>query len=1187
MYLKALEIQGFKSFPDKTRLTFEKAITAIVGPNGSGKSNISDAILWVMGEQRTKTLRGGKMEDVIFGGTEKRSAMGFAQVSLILDNADHSLPLDQAEVMLTRRYYRSGESEYYINKESVRLKDINELLMDTGLGREGYSVIGQGCISEIVSAKSTDRRQVFEEAAGISRFRHRKEESERKLQRTEENLQRIRDKIDELELQVGPLRQQAEVAKQYLVLRDQLRVEEVSLWMENLDRVREQAQLLQADYENAEAELAAAHKELDALYAGAENYAQRMREKDLEAESARELLRQTEASAAESESALAVLRANRKNNDDSLLRLQSELSEQENRTRGLEEQIARHRARVEEIQAGLAELAAALEGLQAQAEENAAGAGKAQAALSEKVNRENACGEALARCQAALTHLADAEQDLLDRDTAIRAERAAAGEKDREAQEALAGARKQLAEARERESSLRNVISGYQLRRASRQEKAAALAQKNTQLTIDLGAMDSRIQMLREMEKEYEGFSKAVKAVMREAERGALRGVRGPVAKLIHAEDRYALAIETALGAAMQHIVVETSEQGKAAIEFLKRRDAGRCTFLPLSAIRPGSLKRLPEEEAGYLGVASRLCRYDPGYENLVSNLLGRTVIAETLADAVRLGKKYDHAFRVVSLDGQVVNAGGSMTGGSAARGTGFLSRANECRRLEQQRAALAEQAEETRRQLQEAQRDLEKVEYEGNVAQTQLGEARDDVLKSEAAVNQWELLLHSARESLDALETEAESLSARAEENQRRIQENRLESGQLEQELETLRREIREMTAGQEDFTRKREALQDRMAENREAAASLEAEAAALEKSMDQLAQLRQELTGDSRSRQETMAGLRERNRDLETELSQRQARLTELQEKIRVLQERIAAVTSQRLELEGKRNQAEKAGQEKNRALLELERGCAQLEQKKLSADLEEKQLLDKLWDTYELSHSAAQAIRQPVESVPKASRQVAERKKEISALGNPNLGAIEEYERVNTRFTFLSEQRSDVEKAKKELEEIIGDITREMREIFSREFQAIDARFRTTFRELFGGGHASLALEDDSDVLECGVEIKVQPPGKALSTISLLSGGEKAFVAIALYFAILQVRPAPFCLMDEIEAALDEVNVIRYAEYMRTLSHKTQFIVITHRRGTMEEADMLYGVTMQEKGVTRIISMDLEEAEKTITT
>ena len=572
-----------------------------------------------------------------------------------------------------------------------------------------------------------------------------------------------------------------------------------------------------------------------------------------------------------------------------------------------------------------------------------------------------------------------------------------------------------------------------------------------------------------------------------------------------------------------------------------------------------------------------------------MSNLLGRTVIAETLADAVRLGKKYDHAFRVVSLDGQVVNAGGSMTGGSAARGTGFLSRANECRRLEQQRAALAEQAEETRRQLQEAQRDLEKVEYEGNVAQTQLGEARDDVLKSEAAVNQWELLLHSARESLGTLETEAESLSARAEENQRRIQENRRESGQLEQELETLRREIREMTAGQEDFTRKREALQGRMAESRETAASLEAEAAALEKEHGAACPApagthrgQPQPPGDHGRPAGAEPGI------WETELSQRQARLAELQEK----NSRAPGAYRRRHQpAPGAGGKAQprrkKPGRRKTAPFWSWNGAALSWSRKMLSADLEEKQLLDKLWDTYELSHSAAQTIRpaggERAQGIPPGGRA----QKEISALGNPNLGAIEEYERVNTRFTFLSEQRSDVEKAKKELEEIIGDITREMREIFSREFQAIDARFRTTFRELFGGGHASLALEDDSDVLECGVEIKVQPPGKALSTISLLSGGEKAFVAIALYFAILQVRPAPFCLMDEIEAALDEVNVIRYAEYMRTLSHKTQFIVITHRRGTMEEADMLYGVTMQEKGVTRIISMDLEEAEKTITT
>lgn len=1185
MYLKSLEIQGFKSFPEKTRLTFEKDITAIVGPNGSGKSNISDAILWVMGEQRTRALRGGKMEDVVFGGTERRSAMGYAQVTLVLDNSDGRFQLDSPEIMLTRRYYRGGESEYYINKDSVRLKDINELLMDTGLGREGYSIISQGRIAEIVSVKSTDRRQIFEEAAGISRFRHRKEESERKLQRTEENLMRIRDKIDELELQVEPLRQQAEVAKRYLVFRDELRLLEISVWMENLDEVRRQSTGIEADYAAAKANLDEAGRQLEALYTTAEQIFEEIRSQDLEAEHTRESLRQTEAAAAECESAAAVLRANRRNNAESLTRLQEEIEEQAGRAKGLEEQIAVQEARMQGIAVELEVLAREGQELQRQAEENAAAAGAAQAGVTECMGQEVAAGEALAEHRTMLAMLADKAQELLDRETGIQSDRQTAREKAEQAEAALRAEEMRLTTARERTEELKNMIAGHQQRRNGREAKVRELTERRTRQTIDLGALDSRIQMLTEMEKEYEGFSKAVKTVMREAERGGLRGIHGPVANLVKAEDRYALAIETALGGALQNIVVDHAEHGKSAIEMLKRRDAGRCTFLPLSSIRGGGLKQRPEGEDGYLGVAAELCCYAGAYETLFSNLLGRTVIAETLADAVRLGKKYSHAFRIVSLDGQVVNAGGSMTGGSTARGTGFLSRANECKRLQAQREKLAAEAERTQEALEQAQRELAAADYEMETAAAEQAEARDSLLKQEAAVNQWRVLLENAQASQAAMEEEVESLSAHMAGNRQRIEETRDKITALERELECLREEIRNKTAGRAALEEIRAGLHAQLAEKREAMASLETEREVTNRAAEQLRSLRQDLSGDRDSRESAMDAIRDRDQALETEMIQLQARLTEFRRQAEEYQTRLTEFTRLRLELEGRRVQAERAGQEQNRSLLDLERICARYEQKKLAADLEEKQLLDKLWDSYGLSHSVAQAIRQPVENLSQSNRRIGELKRDISALGTPNLGAIEEFERVNTRYGFLTEQRDDVEKAKRELLKLIGDITREMQEIFTREFKAIDDCFRSTFTELFGGGRAALVLEDEENVLDCGIEIKAQPPGKALSTISLMSGGEMAFVAIALYFAILKVRPTPFCVMDEIEAALDEANVIRYAEYMRTMSDKTQFIVITHRRGTMEEADLLYGVTMQEKGISRVISVDLDEAEETL--
>ncbi len=1003
MYLKALEIQGFKSFADKTLLTFEKDITAIVGPNGSGKSNISDAILWVMGEQRSKALRGAKMEDVIFGGTEKRGALGYAQVTLIIDNSDRIFDFDSSEIMLSRRYYRSGESEYYINKEAVRLKDIHSLLMDTGLGRDGYSIIGQGRIAEIVSTKSTDRREVFEEAAGISRFRYRKEEAEHKLEKTEDNLLRINDKIEELEIQVEPLRKQSEIAKRYLKLRDELRVQEISAWMETLDRIRDNSAAVNAEFEQVKAELEKAKYELDALYASSGSIAERMHDKDIESEKARERLSAVESQAGECEANIAVIEANIKSSIESMEQQLRDLKEQENRTGELSERIDDGKRRIDEIN-------------------------KELKALSEK-DSENA-----------------------------------------------------------------NVLTGCRMKLQSRENVLNDLNEKAAKLQIDARTMDGRINMLSEMEKDFEGFSKAVKTVMREKARGTLRGVHAPVANLLRTDDECALAIETALGAASQNIVVDSMKDGSAAIELLKRQDSGRATFLPIDTIKGAVMKNAPERDPGFVGIAYDLVKFDAKYDSIVANLLGRTVIAEALPDAVRMSRNSGNSLRIVTLDGQLINAGGSMTGGSSAKGTGILSRANELEKLKKQREKLRENVNETIARAEKAKLDAAAVRY-------QLDMALEDQTEIKTQIS------------------------------------------------------------------------------------SLQAECRATESSVSQLQALLLSLTGDSEARKNAVDAHRRRIDEFRTQKAEKETVLQGITEKAAAVRDEIARISDSKMELEGKRTRNDREAQQRNADILDLERRSGRIEQKKLASEMEEKQILDKLWESYELSHSDAERLREPVESLPKLNKSIAEKRREISSLGNPNLGSIEEFERVNTRYEFLTGQRDDVEKAKKELLGIINDITGEMTALFKERFTEIDSAFRQTFLELFGGGKAALVLEDENDVLNCGIEIKVQPPGKALSNISLLSGGEMAFVAIALYFAILKVRPTPFCVMDEIEAALDEANVSRYASYMRRMADKTQFLVITHRRGTMEEADMLYGVTMQEKGVSSVIGLDLENAQKTI--
>ena len=1185
MYLKALELQGFKSFPDKTVLRFDKPVTAIVGPNGSGKSNISDALLWVMGEQRSRALRGGKMEDVVFGGTEKRSPMGFAQVSLVLDNSQGLFAVDSPELTITRRYYRSGESEYYVNRESVRLKDVLSLLMDTGLGRDGYSVIGQGRIAEIVSAKSTDRREIFEEAAGIARFRSRKEEAERKLERTEENLLRINDKIDELELQVGPLEQQAETAKRYLLLRDEQRGLEISVWMATLDKLHGQSEDLARDFAGAQGNLEAAQAALAAIYAAAENDTQRMQELDVAAEQIRSLQSAEEHAAAEAERAAAVLQSGLDHDRETGERLRDELEAQTRRLDSLEAQAEQQRTRIAAIGAELESLGAERARLEQEAEASAVQADSNRESLSALLAEESGCGDALTKGETELSVRREQGAELAARRESLEAEAAAGRERraklasqlaEAEAHHAAAGSR-----TAELSAALRDRREAVALREQHVRDRSAELGR----LTVEKRSAEGRIRLLSDMEKEYEGMGKAVKQVMLAAGRGGLRGVRGPVAKLLSVPDEYTIAIETALGAAMQHIVVDSQQDGKAAIEYLQRADAGRATFLPADTIRPAWLSQPPKGAPGYLGVAVELVHFDPAYAGVFGSLLGRTVVAETLADAVQMSRRAGNRLRIVTLDGQMIHAGGSMTGGSAARNVGILSRANELKRLRIRFGELAAGEKAAAERLSEAERSLTRARLEAEETAGQLQEATERQHRAESARSQLRVLLDTLDAGLAEQQREGESLSAGQRENAQRVSALEAQTQTLRARLAALRKRIEAATQGGADFDQVRERLRERLAALRERAAALESERETAGRSLSDLQSLLGSLSGDGEQRRKALEDLARHSAELERELESRQETVEAHRRQAQAHRAELAEKQRARLELEGRRVRRDRQGQEKNREMLELQSICARLEQKKLAAELEERQIVDRLWESYELSRSAAQALRQPVENLSAATKRIAELRRDIGRLGSVNLGAIAEYERVRERYDFLRSQRDDVATARRDLLKIIADLTGEMREIFLREFQAIAERFRGVFLELFGGGRAALELEDPEQPLDCGIEIRVQPPGKAVTTISLLSGGEKSFVAICLYFAIMKVRPTPFCVMDEVDAALDEANVERCARYMRGMADRTQFITITHHRATMEEADVLYGVTMQEKGVTTVLAMDLEEAEKTI--
>lgn len=1186
MYLKSLEIQGFKSFPDKTVITFSSGITAIVGPNGSGKSNIVDAIRWVLGEQSTKTLRGAKMEDVVFGGTQRRKPQGFCEVTLTVENSGHTLPVEYEEVSITRRYYRSGESEFFINKKSVRLKDVHELLMDTGLGREGYSIIGQGRIDEILSVKSADRREIFEEAAGITKFRYRKEDALRKLAGTEENLVRIRDIITELEGQVEPLRVQAEQARQFLLLRDELRVLEVTVWLNSLEQLTHSRQKAQVDFDNAERMLSARRRELDELYAFSEGLSQEMREKDVETEQLRVELRNIEGEVARLQSDVAVLAAHMENNRNNASRLENELAEHESRADTLREQRQARLERLNQLEAQRRELEQESAGLEAQR----AGIEEAFRAASDRVERLRGqlqqAEQQLHQLDLTAAALHSGVAEIENRSQGITGELTRSKGRMEEEEQKAENLRQQISQAEEREEAVQNMIRGFELRLKARLEKGQQLAARQEDARRNQAAVADRIQMLRSLEKEYEGFSRSVRQTLQAADKGALHGIHGPVSRLIQVEDEHSVAIEIALGGALSNIVTEDEESAKNAIRYLKSRDLGRATFLPLTAVRPRRTDGAPlRGQAGFIGMADELVRREERYDKVVMSLLGGTAVVDTIDSAIRISRLFSYKYRIVTLDGQLINPSGAMTGGSLNKNAGILSRANEIARLEQQKKEWDTKHTQLEEQLAEARRDYLNAENDDQAAREELRLAQNSLLSLRAEQSQHALLLASLQQAFDGLLTEQSTAGQRTEELRRRLADNEEQRQQTARGMEALQTEEQE---AREDLERKQKAragLLERQGAARNQAALLENESRAMAQGLHELEGLIESMSGDRSAKREAIVALGRENLSLQAQADHKQKVQDEYQKTAAQKQKALEGIAAEKMNVEARRVKADKEAQEKNGELLNMERERSRLETKKTQAEMEERQILDKMWESYELTRSTAQEIRTEVESVYAAQRRIGQLRGEIKRLGAVNISAIEEYAKVRQRYEFLDGQRKDLERAKGDLQEIIGELTRNMEEIFAREFIKINENFGVTFVELFGGGSASLELEDEGDILGCGIDINVELPGKSRRAISLLSGGEKALVAIVLYFAILKVRPTPFCVLDEIEAALDDVNVLRYVQYMRNLCGATQFILITHRRGTMEGSDILYGVTMQEQGVTKLLQLELNEVEKKI--
>ena len=1186
LYLKSIEIQGFKSFPDKTVMQFGRGVTAIVGPNGSGKSNIVDAIRWVLGEQSTKTLRGGKMEDVIFGGTARRNPLGFCQVTLVMDNADGGLPVEFGEVMVTRRYYRSGQSEFYINRQAVRLKDIHELFMDTGLGRDGYSVIGQGRIDEILSVKSADRREIFEEAAGITKFRYRKEESERKLDACEENLVRIRDIITELESQVGPLKEQAEKAQSFLIYRDELRVLEVNVWLDSLDKLKDSLHKAQTDYLNAERMLSARKREADELQEQSNALTEELHRQDAAGEQVREELRQAENREADIRAQIAVGQTHIRNNEDNIAAKQQEMTQQQDQGENLEEQKRAKERRLEELKTQIISLENQLAELLLQvqqAAESARDLGDKLAALEAQAQLHQ---DSANQDRAQVAALDSGAQEIVARGQTIESDLAELEERLSEEKAKARQLRRDIEENEDKKSSAENMLRGFALRGEARKKKVEELRQKLEQASRQSEIKTQRLEMLRAMEREYEGFGQAVRRVMQAAARRELTGIHGPVSSLIRTQDKYSVAIEIALGAALQNIVTDDEHSAKTAIGYLKSHDFGRATFLPMTAVKERrSDWKIKGSHPGFLGWADGLVEHDSRYDRVVRSLLAGTAVVDHIDSAINMAKQNGYGFRIVTLDGQLINPSGAMTGGSLNKNVGVLSRKNEIERLEEEQKKLAALMTESEQALKTATAELEKVTYESQVAQEELRRAQDALLEATAYQTQHTALLDTLRSRVGELEEERDSQDARIAQINAKKKELLAHAGAEDAAAARLRQEADKLSGGRTDEENRTSALTQQVSDLRVALAESRTESDSTATGIQELEALISSAQGELHSKEAVIQALRDRNEELRKTIAEQERIAAQYASEAAAKQERLQAVNQEKLRLEGARMKCDREYKSLQDELINLERERGRLENKKTQAEMEEDNILQKLWESYELTRVTAQELKQELESLPRANRRIAELRSSIKKLGPVNVNSIEEYAKVSERYEFMNAQRNDLETAKADLLKIIGDLTKNMKEIFGTEFRKINETFQQTFVEIFGGGSAYLKLEDESDLLNCGIEIKVELPGKSMRAISLLSGGEKAFVAIALYFAIIKVRPTPFCVLDEIDAALDDVNVNRYASYMRTLCQQTQFIIITHRRGTMEGSDILYGVTMQEQGVTKLLALHINEVEEHI--
>ncbi|MBR3148733.1 MAG: chromosome segregation protein SMC [Eubacterium sp.] len=1185
MLLRTLEMQGFKSFPDKTELNFGKGITAVVGPNGSGKSNISDAVRWVLGETSTKSLRGSKMEDVIFGGTSSRKALGFAQVVLTLDNSDGALK-DKGEIVtVSRRYYRSGESEYKIDGEQVRRKDIHELFMDTGLGADGYSMVGQGKIDSIISAKNEDRRELFEEAAGISRFRHKRRDAERRLDQAQENLVRLLDILGELESRVGPLKTQSEKAQKFLEFSEEKKELEIGVWLNKINNftnaLREQEHKLDAanaSYEICEKELAEIEKEMDEL--------------SVKTAEINTLIEQSRAGAAAFEEEAVrrdgeanVLLATAKHNDETIERLKSDINSADNSSDVIDEQIKEKQQFIADSDERAAAKRRELEGvadelnkLQSDNEQIANRNAELSQKLAELTLSLSDCKVKSSKAQSSIDEIVSRDGTIDENIAECEKEINIANNQKAESLENLEFVKAQIDEGE-------NSLGGYRLKLQSKTEKAEKKKEELDKTERSLAEKRSRARMLSDLEKNMEGYSGAVKAVIKQRDAKALSGIHGVLSQLISTSNEYSTAVEVALGAAMQNLVVGSESDAKRAINFLKQNNQGRATFLPISAIKPRTMdERDLYDNFGFVDIASNLVECDAKYKDIVSNLLGRVIVAEDIDCAIGISKRYKNRYKIVTLDGQVMNPGGSMTGGSRSKGAGILSRANLIEELNAEADKLEAKFDELSAEYKRLVEDANKSAADLQGADADLRNAKEDLIRAEGDLKLIDDRINSLSEQKAAMTGEKENSKARIEAFKAELKQASDSESEIQKQIDDTEAELEKISSGADELQSNREQIRKRSEEINLELVTIAKDSEAAKLAIEELELRRSTASDRVRSINDEIAAIEERNVNLNKSIDDVKAAAQELRDKAKGVSDEIAQKIEERNAIEKRSIELRQSEKDKNADKEKLTSELVRIDERKNNMKKEYDNLNDMLFEQYELTRVEAQALGIVIEDMTSAKRRLHEIKVEIKKLGSINVGAIEEYKEVSERYEFLKEQTDDVEASKRELQNIINDLTTSMSEKFLTQFNRINEQFKISFADFFGGGKGELILENPDDCLESPIEIKIQPPGKSVQNINLFSGGEKSLAAMALLFSVLKVTPSPFCIYDEVEAALDDVNVERFAKYMRKMTDKTQFISITHRRGTMEEADVLYGVTMQEKGVSKLLELQSAElAEK----